>query len=192
MKQIVKLSVKFPENHFWDSTFVFVLGKSPAFEYGNGTCVMVERTFNHDGSKSESKMIDTRYKQGITKNFLDWCKEYLKQNFTTHEATVESFPSVKILVKPEDLWDYCLKNTQRLADAMDITATTGDDENDLWLYVTRDFTNEDDERCFMLSLECAECIIDSETFSSTESAAEHMRAFIKQMEEMYEEQKSCH
>lgn len=86
MIQTVKFDVKFPDNHFWDSMFVFELEKSSAFQYGNGTCVIVNRTLNYNDSKCNPQMIDTRYEQGITKNFLDWCINYLKQNFVTHKV----------------------------------------------------------------------------------------------------------
>lgn len=81
-----------------------------------------------------------------------------------------------------------MENTQKLVDTMDKVATTGDGDNDLWLYVTRDFENEEDESVFMLSLESSECIMDSETVYSAESMEEHSQAFINRMEKTKEEQ----
>lgn len=90
---------------------------------------------------------------------------------------------VRAYIQPEDLWDYCKKNSERLVESADMIAVAGDGEDKVWLFVTRDFDNEDDDNCYMLSLEDLNCVIDSEVFCSGEDAAKSMRAFIKRIEE---------
>ena len=90
---------------------------------------------------------------------------------------------VRAYIQPEDLWDYCNKNSERLVESADMIAVAGDGEDKVWLFVTRDFDNEDDDNCYMLSLEDLNCVIDSEVFCSGEDAAKSMRTFVGRMKE---------
>ena len=53
----------------------FILTKSSAFQYGNGTCVLVECDNGLD------EYVDTRYDIGITKNFMAWVLDYLTAQY---------------------------------------------------------------------------------------------------------------
>lgn len=57
--------------------FRFRLEDSPAFEYGNGTCVIVEQEGCQD------RMLDTRYVNvpRDEEGFAMWCSEWLRDNY---------------------------------------------------------------------------------------------------------------
>ena len=84
--QKLKIKIEFEDKELWEynRTFTFELTDSPAFKYGNGTCVLVAS----DKYKEDSKMIDTRYEVGIVSSFEKWCIDWLANNFDTHKATV--------------------------------------------------------------------------------------------------------
>ena len=72
------------------SEFEFMLSKSGAFEYGNRTAVTVFET--HEGEKFQTRHFDTRYDRTIDPsgaNFDEWCREFLKNNYTKPEYVVE-------------------------------------------------------------------------------------------------------
>lgn len=86
-KATVKIKVTFKQdyNKEYDSTFKFILGKSPCFEYGNGTSVVIERYFDN-GRRGEDKLLDTRYvKIG---DFREFCLGWLRENYKDHDATI--------------------------------------------------------------------------------------------------------
>ena len=65
--------------------FRFKLEDSEAFDYGNNTCVVVER----DGC--QPIIIDTRYDERVSKRmsaeeFAEWCSEWLRENYQVFMA----------------------------------------------------------------------------------------------------------
>ncbi len=86
-KQIIKMQVTFNDekNTAFNSVFTFTLDKSGAFEYGNRSCVVVERQGNN-GKAYENKLLDTRY---VTMtDFKYFCFAYLLENYQSHRAEV--------------------------------------------------------------------------------------------------------
>lgn len=84
--QKVKIRIEFEDPKHWEDnrTFTFELGDSAAFQYGNGTSVVV----TSDKYKDDKRLIDTRYEKGIISNFEKWCIQWLYDNFLPHKATV--------------------------------------------------------------------------------------------------------
>jgi len=76
-EQTNRYSVKFnvPE---YNSTIEFTRTGSPAFRYGNNTCVRILRTYA-DGTR-ERNLYDSRYDATVS-NFDKWCQDYLDRAF---------------------------------------------------------------------------------------------------------------
>lgn len=58
--------------------------KSGAFDYGNGTCVVME--WEMEGTIPQ--LFDTRYEKGITKDFKKWALDFI-QRYIRPELTAE-------------------------------------------------------------------------------------------------------
>ena len=84
--QKVKIRIEFDDATYqeYNRTFTFELCDSPAFQYGNGTSVIV----TSDKYKEDSRFIDTRYEEGILSSFQNWCLDWLFNNFSAHKAIV--------------------------------------------------------------------------------------------------------
>ena len=88
MKQItINGRIEFCEEQSkkFDRDFTATLGESGAFQYGNGTAVIVEFGKMANGRSCEPKILDTRYadieqtKEGFEQFIRQWFKdEYLK------------------------------------------------------------------------------------------------------------------
>lgn len=69
-------------------TFVASLEKSCAFQYGNGTCVIIKFGKSEDGRSYQSKLIDTRYDRTISDNeekFKWWLENWFEYNYQEHK-----------------------------------------------------------------------------------------------------------
>lgn len=73
--ETIKYRVTFEKKPEYNGIWVLELGKSGAFNYGNGTCVTVTANGHHHD------LIDTRYVAGITQNFGAWCDKYMGNLF---------------------------------------------------------------------------------------------------------------
>ena len=76
------------ENKRYNRTFVASLEKSCAFQYGNGTCVIIEFGRTADGHSPEGKYIDTRYDRTISDNeklFKKWLEGWFELNYCDHK-----------------------------------------------------------------------------------------------------------
>lgn len=76
------------ENKCYNRTFVASLEKSSAFQYGNGTCVIIDFGKSEDGRSYQSKFIDTRYDQTISDNeerFKIWLENWFEWNYQEHK-----------------------------------------------------------------------------------------------------------
>ena len=84
--QKVKIKIEFEDKELWEynRTFTIELFDSPAFQYGNGTSVVV----TSDKYKDDARLIDTRYDTGILTHFEEWCIDWLKNNFNPHKSTI--------------------------------------------------------------------------------------------------------
>ena len=65
--------------------------KSPAFDYGNQTCVIIDY-YEPDG-RQRNEMIDTRYvgKCGSPEGFEEWIGEYIKKMYGDNAELIEQF-----------------------------------------------------------------------------------------------------
>lgn len=75
----------------YDCTFEAKLTKSGAFDYGNGTCVVVEYGEYPNGKKRQPDYIDTRYETSLEKtipSFIEWLNEYFKYKFCPHDLKI--------------------------------------------------------------------------------------------------------
>ena len=80
------------ENKCYNRTFVARLEKSGAFQYGNGTCVIIEFGKSEDGRSYQPKLIDTRYEQAIDGNeehFKWWLENWFEYNYQEHRLIFE-------------------------------------------------------------------------------------------------------
>ena len=80
------------ENKCYNRTFVARLEKSSAFQYGNGTCVIIEFGKSEDGRSYQPKLIDTRYEQAIDGNkehFKWWLENWFEYNYQNHRLIFE-------------------------------------------------------------------------------------------------------
>ena len=69
--------VTFDKKPKYNATWILELGESGAFKYGNGTCVIVTVNGQHH------ELIDTRYDNGVIKNFVAWCDDYMSRQFNS-------------------------------------------------------------------------------------------------------------
>lgn len=85
-QQILKGRIEFVDecNKKFDRDFTARLEKSKAFEYGNGSCVIIKFGAMLNGRTPESKYFDTRYEKGITKSFKEWVVKYFQNNYYEH------------------------------------------------------------------------------------------------------------
>lgn len=85
-KQVLKGRIEFCDeaNKKFDRDFTATLDKSGAFEYGNGTCVVIEFGAMQNGIIPEEKLFDTRYEKGITKHFKEWLETYFANNYSAN------------------------------------------------------------------------------------------------------------
>lgn len=88
-KVVVKGKIEFylDDAKEFNSEFKATLQDSPAFEYGNGTCVTIIFT----NKMQQKRFIDTRYDKSISKStdegkFKEWLCNYFFNNFTSHHV----------------------------------------------------------------------------------------------------------
>lgn len=84
--QKVKIKIEFEDKELWEynRTFTFELVDSPAFQYGNGTSVVI----TSDKYKDDARLIDTLYEEGILSGFQNWCLDWLFNNFNAHKVII--------------------------------------------------------------------------------------------------------
>ncbi len=91
-KQVLMGRIEFVDscNKEFDCKFTARLEKSAAFEYGNGSCVIIEFGAMQNGRTPRSRYIDTRYAKGVISNFENWIREFFRENYMAHTLTIDS------------------------------------------------------------------------------------------------------
>lgn len=91
-KQVLKGRIEFidDDKKEYNREFTATLDKSCAFDYGNGTCVVIKFGAMQNGRTPESKLFDTRYEKGITKNFKNWLIGYFEREYCEHTLVFEN------------------------------------------------------------------------------------------------------
>lgn len=59
----------------YNTEYTFTRCKSGSFNYGNGSCVVVERADGYE------ECYDTRYDSSVMKDFGAWCVDWLANHF---------------------------------------------------------------------------------------------------------------
>ena len=76
----------------YDRKFIAILTESGAFQYGNGTMVVIEWDAMKNRIIPEPELIDTRYDVKIHRdgsNFKQWLTDYFTENYAKHILTID-------------------------------------------------------------------------------------------------------